>query len=148
MKRYLFILILFICFTSCNDNNDPGLPTDTEQTLLMYLPWSGDSTESGGGYNLINYFYNNITDIENSIKEHGINTERVLVFISTSPTKATLFEIEYNRGQSTRKTLKDYTNPAFTTAAGITSILKDVIAFAPAKRYAMTVGCHGMGGYP
>lgn len=148
MKHYFFLLALLLCFTSCNDNNDPDLPTNTEHTLLMYLPWSGDATESGGWYNLISYFYNNITDIENSIKKHGLSSERVLVFISTSPTKATLFEIEHKKGQITRQTLKEYTNPAFTTAAGITSILKDVIAFAPADKYSMTVGCHGMGWIP
>ena len=148
MKRYLYILTFIFCFTSCNDNNDPDIPTRTEQTLLMYLPWSGDATESGGSYNLINYFQNNITDIENSIKAHGLKSQRALVFISTSPSKAMLFEIEYDNGKTTRRTLKEYTNLEFTTSAGITTLLKDVITFAPADKYSMTVGCHGMGWIP
>lgn len=147
MKRLLYILTLFVCFSACEDNYS-NLPRKAEHTLLMYLPWSGNATPSGGNFNLLSYFYTNIEDIEQSISESGLNAERVLVFISTSPTQASLFEIELFKGKIVRLPLKSYTDPAFTTAEGLASILRDVIGFAPAKTYSMTIGSHGMGWLP
>ena len=68
--------------------------------------------------------------------------------MSSSSTEASMFEIVYRNGKCERKTLKNYTNPSFTTAEGITSILNDMKTFAPASVYAMTIGCHGMGWLP
>lgn len=50
----------------------------------MYFPWSED---------LIDYFYNNISDMEYAIKETSLKNERVIVFLSTSSIKAQMFEI-------------------------------------------------------
>ena len=66
----------------------------------------------------------------------------------TTATKATLFELAYENGKSVHKTLKNYTDPAYTTAEGITSILNDVQRYSPTKRYSMVIGCHGWDGYP
>ena len=74
--------------------------------------------------------------------------ERVLVFFSSSSDEARLFEITCEGHACQRVTLKEYTNPPFTTAEGIASILNDVKTFAPASEYAMTIGCHGMGWVP
>lgn len=41
-----------------------------------------------------------------------------------------------------------YKSPPFTTIDGITAILNDVKAFAPASVYTMIIGCHGMGWLP
>lgn len=140
MKQFILALLLFsFTLTSCEKEDTPSTPTDTEQTVLMYLPWSS---------NLTSYFYTNISDFETVVKRNILKNEKIVVFISTSPTKATLFELVYDDGECIRKTLKDYSNPAFTTAEGITSILNDVKTFAPANRYAMTIGCHGMGWLP
>ena len=105
----------------------------------MYLPWSTD---------LVSAFSTNISDMEKAIAKKGLDRERVLVFISTTATEATLFEITEENGKCKRSTLKDYKNPALTTKEEITRILKDVKSFAPANRYAMTIGCHGMGWVP
>lgn len=50
--------------------------------------------------------------------------------------------------KSVRKTYKQYTDPVYTTAEGITSILNDVRECTPAQRYSMIIGCHGMGWIP
>lgn len=139
MKRFLPILcIFFFALVSC-EKDEPTIPGDTEQTLFMYMPWST---------NLLNEFYVNISALETAISKRGLSNEQVLVFLQTSQTEATLFEIIYNKGTCYRETLKEYTNPAVTTARGITSILKDVIGHAPAKRYGMVVSCHGMSWLP
>lgn len=87
--------------------------------------------------------------MESCIEElGGLSDERVLVFISTSPTEANLFEIKYEKGSCKRVDLKSYVNPAFTTENGIAEILDDVISYAPAQKYSMVIGCHGMGWLP
>lgn len=135
-------LLLFIfvgaCFSSCSDDNCDG-PAATEKTLFMYFPWSN---------NLTSYFETNIADMETAIAQHGLRGERVLVFFSSSSDEARLFEITCEGHACQRVTLKEYTNPPFTTAEGIASILNDVKTFAPASEYAMTIGCHGMGWVP
>lgn len=149
-------LALSVCLTSCEkeapvtDTPDPDeeeqietpnpiIPSDTEQTVFMYFPWSD---------NLTSYFYQNITDMENMIRKNVLTKERVIVFLSTTSTEATLFELTREEGKSVRKTLKTYTNPTFTKAEGITSILNDVQHYAPAQLYSMIIGCHGLGWIP
>lgn len=112
---------------------------EAERTLFMYLPWSS---------NLLSFFQTNIKDMESVIKQGVLKNERVLVFLHTSTTEATLFELTYSDNEVTRETIKSYTNHPHTTAEGITSILNDVIEYAPARNYSMTVGSHGMGWIP
>ena len=139
-----FMLIVWISMVavSCEKGDEPvnpPVPDFTDQTLLMYLPWATD---------LSPFFETNISDMEKAIRQGILKQERVLVFLSTSPREATLFELVSEDGKSRRNTLKKYTNPPFTTAEGITSILNDAKYFAPANRYAMAIGCHGMGWIP
>lgn len=142
MKKIIFSLFIpFFFLTSCIQSDEP-LPEEigNEKTLLMYLPWSS---------NLTGYFYQNIRDMESCIEEMGgLSAERVIVFISNTSMDASLFEIKYENGKCQRFDIKSYSNPAFTTESGITQILDDVISYAPAKKYSMIIGCHGMGWLP
>lgn len=133
------LIILIFSISSCVKDDLANVPVDNQKTLFMYLPWSN---------NLTSDFYTNISDMENAISRKGLKGERVVVFISTTSEEATMFEITCKDGKCERVTLKDYTNPPFTTAEGITSILNDMKSFAPAPTYAMTIGCHGMGWIP
>lgn len=138
-KQLILLLLLFCCcMTSCQKSEEPTAAV-VEQTVLMYLPWSTD---------LLSYFQTNISDMESAIAKDILKKERVVVFLSTSPSKAELFELKYQKGECIRIPLKDYISPAITTAAGITSMLEDVKSLAPAHRYAMTIGCHGTGWLP
>ena len=138
--RIIFVFfILIMSLVSCCNDDDPQPQPDDTQTLFMYFPWSS---------NLTSYFMRNIEDIEKAMQAKSVEKERVLVFFMSSSTEASLFELTCENGNSIRTTLMNYTNPAFTTADGITSIIKDVIAFAPANRYAMIIGGHGMGWLP
>ncbi len=141
MKQYLLFFFLPLWFLSSCQSDEP-MPEEirNEKTLIMYLPWSS---------NLTGYFYQNIIDMESSIEEMGgLSNERVIVFISKTSKEASLFEIKYENGKCQRLDIKSYSSPAFTTEAGITQILDDVISYAPAKRYSMIIGCHGMGWLP
>lgn len=141
----LAILCIAVAVSSCSSDESADEPevviTGTvEHTLFMYLPWSTDLTS---------FFYQNISDLERSIvAQGGLDDQRVIVFISTSPTEAKMYEIRYANGQCRRHDIKTYQSPSLTTASGIASILSDMTAAAPASRYAMTIGCHGMGWLP
>ncbi len=137
---YPFLIAVF-ALLSCSEEEviKPEMPRQNDQTLFMYMPWSS---------NLTSYFHNNIADFEKAIGQGILSNERVIVFFSTSPTEATMFELLYENGQCLRDTLKNFTNPPVTSAEGISSILTDVKTFAPANRYAMIISCHGMGWLP
>lgn len=131
------IVIIGLSVSGCDDKVD----TDrlAEKTLFMYFPWSN---------NLTGYFRTNISDMEQAISRRGLENEHVIVFFSTAPDEAELYEIVCKKGKCEHNILKRYTDPAFTTSQGITGILNDVKSFAPARTYAMTIGCHGMGWIP
>ena len=135
-------ILLFVCcsliFLSC-EKEELGEAMENRKTLFMFLPWSTDLT---------GYFYTNIADMEACVSRRGLEHERILVFMSTSSTEATMFEIIHPKGKCDRKTLKRYGTSGFTTVEGITGILNDVQEFAPAPVYAMIIGSHGMGWLP
>ncbi|WP_294475375.1 clostripain-related cysteine peptidase [uncultured Bacteroides sp.] len=124
-----------------DEEEEPADRSDNDQTVFMYLPWST---------NLLPFFGDNINDMKTIIGKNILKNERVVVFLASSPTKATLFELTYKKGKCKEKALKEYNFETleYTTAEGITSILNDVKQYAPAKRYAMTIGCHGYGWIP
>ena len=124
-------------------------PAVAQQTVLMYFPWSG---------NLTSYFRQNIGDMERIVAREAPEECRLLVFFMSSATNAELFEIYSDDGRAVRLPVARYAAlpeddateelPAFTTTDGIASILRTVRTTAPAQRYAMTIGCHGMGWLP
>lgn len=132
------LLLLSLVMTSCQ-KDEPEPVAENDKTLFVYMPWAS---------NLLNNFYTNLSDLETSISRNGLKNQRVLVFLSTSAQKATLFEITSKEGISKRVTLKEYTDPPFTTASGITALLNDVKTAAPALTYSMIIGCHGVGWIP
>lgn len=137
MKRILIVFLVLIGVVACGDENDGE--NENQKTIFVYMPWSSDLTD---------YFYNNIADLESAIARKGLDNERIVVFFSTSANKASMYEITLEEGVCRHTTLKEYDNPAFTTENGLTSILSDMISFAPAKTYSMIIGCHGMGWLP
>lgn len=126
-----------------------------QQTVLMYFPWSGGATASGA---LTSYFRQNIAEMERIVAKEAPEECRLLVYFMESASSAELFEIYRDNDEAVRLPLRRYAStpdeegvqelPAHTTAEGIASILEEVRTTAPAQRYAMTIGCHGMGWIP
>lgn len=137
--RFFICLIVLSFFLMSCVKEEVELPN--QKTLLMYLPWPADMT-------LTKAFKTNIADLEKAISKNGLNNEKVVVFMSTSSTQATLYEITCKNGICKHDTLKNYVNPSFTTVEGIASILNDMKSVAPALTYAMIIGGHGMGWIP
>lgn len=137
MRRiFLFLLSFVLAFsiTSCKDD-----PVDVEEvnqkTTIVFMPWCG----------LYSTFQQNLKDIDSAIvADKGING-RMVVFISTSSTTSTLYEVTYEDSAIVRTTLKDYSGNSYTTAAGISEVFNDIKSYPElqALNYSLIVGCHG-----
>lgn len=137
-----FAAIIVCCvlvFASCAVTEYEPIIEDNEQTILVYMPWSD---------NLTSYFYQNISDLEKAINEGALKKERIVVLFATSKTEATLFELVYEKGKTLRIVHNYYKSQSFTSDQWITTLLNEVKHIAPAKRYAMIIGGHGMGWIP
>ena len=157
MKRLLALLLSALVLVACDDKNTYEEPVAPQQTLLMYFPWSGNDSGSTG---LLSHFLTNIDDMEEAIRYNAPEGCRVLVYL-VNPKKETgingatnsylegsLYELRHHKGQVDSVGIASYRNPDMTEAEQIARLLKDVQAYAPAPRYAMTIGCHGMGWIP
>lgn len=134
-------MILFAAVTllvGCKKDDSPA-PDPTEQTLLMYLPWSG---------NLTSFLMTNIEDMKQVIAAGIPERCRVVVYFMSSPTEGRLFELYDRKGIVCEREFESYKGIAFTTTEGISEVLNDLKRHAPAKRYAMTIGSHGMAWLP
>lgn len=143
-RQTLLLFALFICaalVSSCSgDDENADEEAVYDQTIFMYMPWSGSDIYS--------YFLKNIRSFESAIENNrGANKAKLIVFVANSSTKAFLIDIQYKKGECVRDTLKSYTfsTPTFTTADGIASIVADMKAAGKTESYSMIIGCHGMG---
>ena len=80
-------------------------------------------------------------------KNKGLKSTRVFVFMSTSATESSLFELTYNSSTFTveHQMLENYTGTAYTTTEGLTDIIGEVKQQAEALNYALIIGGHGTG---
>lgn len=157
MKRLLALLLSATVLVACDDKNTYEEPVAPEQTLLMYFPWSGNDSGSTG---LLSHFLTNIDDMEEAIRYNAPEGCRVLVYLverkvetgiggaTNTYFEGSLQELKARGGKVERVQLTSYRDPDMTEAEQIARLLKDVQAYAPAPRYAMTIGCHGMGWIP
>ena len=142
-RNVAFVLVSFLfsaSFVSCSDDEteEPPFDSETKQTILMYMPWSGSG--------IYTYFLNNISAFEQAVENnHGFDGNALMVFISENETRSNLIRIVYENGECRRDTLRQYiySDCNYTTSAGIAEILNDAFSEAPAQSYALTVGCHG-----
>lgn len=145
MKHFFLCIALCIAFVStflvvsCNEDS----PEDsvTNRTLVVFMPWTGNSG------NLLSFFKTNIDDMKAALEENKSlsSSNRVVVFLAESQTSSRMFELTVENGKCKEKNFKSYSNLDVTKSAGITAVLHDAAELAPARRYAMIVGGHGMG---
>lgn len=143
MKHILYLLgllVVALSFSSCTEEAE-DVTSINQQTTIVFMPWSGTASNSG----LYSYFLQNLDSIEGAIKKTGSMSNRVVVFLSTSSSESTLYEITLVNKEIQHTTLKTYSGNLYTTADGITQILNDVKSNAFALNYGMIIGCHGVG---
>lgn len=155
MKKIFFLLQLamLVVFASCSGEDPDPTPqpsTEVENTIFVYMPWSGVNEQDSGLYG---FFLTNIQDIKSAIESQGgLGNKRLMIFISTKVNKGTLINVQYKNGSCVDDTVAIYNNKLaglkLNSAEWITTLLKRVKQEAPAKHYSMIVGCHGMGWIP
>lgn len=148
MKRLSILLLTLLVLVGCDDKNTYVEQIAPEQTLLMYFPWSGNSQGNTG---LTSHFKTNISDMEEVLRYRQPDGCRVLVFMENRvgvALEGTLFELVGGDGNVAQTIHKTYQQLDMTTAEGIATVLKDLQVVAPAPRYAMSIGCHGMAWIP
>ena len=155
MKKIFLLLQLamLVVFASCSSEDPDPIPqpgAEVENTIFVYMPWSGVSDTDSGLYN---DFLTNIEAIKSAIiNQGGLGNKRLMIFISTKVNKGALINVQYKNGSCVDDTVAIYNNKLvglkLNSAEWITTLLKRVKQEAPAKHYSMIVGCHGMGWIP
>ena len=140
----LIIATLFIVVgVSCSNGDNPDGPdvpvTPAEQTVFMFFPWSNS---------LLSDFRRTVEDMQTVVAQRSMKGERIMVFMATSEREAVLFELKKQNGRCITDTLRRYSDRPFTSRQWLTSLFSEVMTLAPASRYGMVVGCHGLAWVP
>lgn len=140
----LIIATLFIVVgVSCSNGDSPDGPdvpvTPVGQTVFMFFPWSNS---------LLSDFRRTVEDMQTVVTQRSMKDERIMVFMATSEREAVLFELKKQNGQCFTDTLRRYSDRPFTSRQWLTSLFSEVMTLAPASRYGMVVGCHGLAWVP
>ncbi len=99
--------------------------------------------------NLYKYLLDNIAGMKRAIESNkGLSNTRLVVFIAKDKKQSALINIKYDKGVCKQDTLEKFYSPIYLTTNGRVELLNKVKEYAPAHRYAMIVGCHGMGWIP
>ena len=147
----IFVIFLALSLIACNDNKEDEMVKKEGKTIFVYMPWTASATSTANS--LHDNFIQNIEDIKSAIAEEGgLKNTRLVIFIdSLAPKYGTMYELMYHNGLFIKNILKQYTpqnSPSYTTEQGLTTILRDVVRFAPASKYSMIIGSHGVGWLP
>lgn len=128
---------------SCSNGDSPDGPdvpvTPVGQTVFMFFPWSN---------NLLSDFRRTVEDMQTVVAQRSMKDERIMVFMATSEREAVLFELKKQNGRCFTDTLQRYSDRPFTSRQWLTSLFSEVMTLAPASRYGMVVGCHGLAWVP
>ena len=140
----LIIATLFIVVgVSCSNGDSPDGPdvpiTPVGQTVFMFFPWSNS---------LLSDFRRTVEDMQTVVAQRSMKDERIVVFMATSEREAVLFELKKQNGRCLTDTLRRYSDRPFTSRQWLTSLFSEVMTLAPASRYGMVVGCHGLAWVP
>lgn len=140
--KLAFISLLMLCFSACREE-DPIMPPEqqtAEKTIFVFMPYST---------NLYSFLLGNIEDMKTAIiRNKGLDNTRLVVFIAKNKKQSALINIKYDKGVCKQDTLEKFYSPIYLTTNGRVELLNKVKQYAPANRYAMIVGCHGMGWIP
>ncbi len=142
LASFASILACLLFFTSCYNEDSTNVNDINKQTVIVFMPWTGNDAGSQGLYHNLQQ---NLDSIEYAIVANKGYSGRLLVFSSTSANASSLYEVTYKSGAISHTVIKTYQGTDYTTSAGIAQIINDVKDNAYALNYAMIVGGHGCG---
>ena len=140
---FIIATLFIVVGVSCSNGDSPDGPdvpvTPVGQTVFMFFPWSNS---------LLSDFRRTVEDMQTVVAQRSMKDERIMVFMATSEREAVLFELKKQNGRCLTDTLRRYSDRPFTSRQWLTSLFSEVMTLAPASRYGMVVGCHGMAWVP
>lgn len=140
---FIIATLFIVVGVSCSNGDNPDRPdvpvTPVGQTVFMFFPWSN---------NLLSDFRRTVEDMQTVVAQRSMKDERIMVFMATSEREAVLFELKKQNGRCLTDTLRRYSDRPFTSRQWLTSLFSEVMTLAPASRYGMVVGCHGLAWVP
>lgn len=140
---FIIATLFIVVGVSCSNGDSPDGPdmpvTPVGQTVFMFFPWSN---------NLLSDFRRTVEDMQTVVTQRSMKDERIMVFMATSEREAVLFELKKQNGRCLTDTLRHYSDRPFTSRQWLTSLFSEVMTLAPASRYGMVVGCHGLAWVP
>ena len=140
---FIIATLFIVVGVSCSNGDSPDGPdvpvTPVGQTVFMFFPWSNS---------LLSDFRRTVEDMQTVVAQRSMKDERIMVFMATSEREAVLFELKKQNGRCLTDTLRRYSDRPFTSRQWLTSLFSEVMTLAPASRYGMVVGCHGLAWVP
>lgn len=140
---FIIATLFIVVGVSCSNGDSPDGPdvpvTPVGQTVFMFFPWSN---------NLLSDFRRTVEDMQTIVAQRSMKDERIMVFMATSEHEAVLFELKKQNGRCLTDTLRRYSDRPFTSRQWLTLLFSEVMTLAPASRYGMVVGCHGLAWVP
>ena len=140
---FIIATLFIVVGVSCSNGDSPDRPdvpvTPVGQTVFMFFPWSNS---------LLSDFRRTVEDMQTVVAQRSMKDERIMVFMATSEREAVLFELKKQNGRCLTDTLRRYSDRPFTSRQWLTSLFSEVMTLAPASRYGMVVGCHGLAWVP
>lgn len=159
-KLHHIVLVLALAatlFTGCNKDEGvtprPPVPETADQTIMFYLT----------GTNLGSYFRKNVDDAMNAIDRNILHNSRVLVFIQPQRGLSMVLELYYTPRNDDYvpgaqfsyehckvDTLRRWADADFNSMdrGTITEVISYMAEQAPARRYGLILGGHGLGWVP
>lgn len=141
--NFIIATLFIVVGVSCSNGDSPDGPdvpvTPVGQTVFMFFPWSNS---------LLSDFRRTVEDMQTVVAQRSMKDERVMVFMATSERETVLFELKKQNGRCLTDTLQRYSDRPFTSRQWLTSLFSEVMTLAPASRYGMVVGCHGLAWVP
>lgn len=96
------------------------------------------------------YFNNNVTKFLEALNGNIQGDSQVMVITTDSTNDATLYELRYDAilGKAVQEKVKHLSLPTPYDSALFESNLREALEFAPAEKYALIIGSHGLGWVP
>ncbi len=96
------------------------------------------------------YFNNNVTKFLEALNGNIQGDSQVMVITTDSTNDATLYELRYDAilGKAVKEKVKELSLPTPYDSALFESNLREALEFAPAEKYALIIGSHGLGWVP
>lgn len=153
---YIITVILLCGVTVSCSKKDDNKPKGTEETILMFFPYSG----------LEDDIAKNIVCMKNAVVDRGgLDNKRIIVCKALSSTAYSVFEMKYTEEEGVKKCIEQPINSNLQISFNISSsenetqhqarvvtnlqqILQMVKVNAPALSYSMIIGCHGSAWLP